>query len=290
MERKINEIENLNNWNIEYFDSQIIYNNIVNEIKEKLTFELNQELINKILNNFNDTFESTIQENNNRLQHILEDKQKQIFEQTTKNVIEEKINLLKEEMEKKINKIENLNHWNIEYFNNKLIYKDFIDEITGKLTFKLNQELRNEIPNIFNDKLSPTIQNYNEKLKEKELKQKVNKKLSDIHEREMKNIKSFDKAKFDNEIKDFLTNICKDCSNQVTKNIHQYSSNKFRNLSQILEKENRISLSTNFISRNLRKIGDSAFKNCPLLTTVTIPNETEIGKDSFPTNCTIIKI
>ena len=55
---------------------------IVNEIKEKLTFELNQELINEILNNFNDTFESTIQEYNNRQQHILEDKQREIFEQT----------------------------------------------------------------------------------------------------------------------------------------------------------------------------------------------------------------
>ena len=42
MEKKINKIENLNNWNIEYFNSQIIYNNIVSEIKEKLTFELNQ--------------------------------------------------------------------------------------------------------------------------------------------------------------------------------------------------------------------------------------------------------
>ena len=59
---------------------------IVNEIKEKLTFELNQELINEILNNFNDTFESTIQEYNNELYCILSNKQRKIFEQTMNKI------------------------------------------------------------------------------------------------------------------------------------------------------------------------------------------------------------
>ena len=86
MEKKINKIENLNNWNIEYFNSQIICNDIVNEIKEKLIFELNQELITKILNNFNDTFESTNQEYNNELYCILSNKQRKIFEQTTNKI------------------------------------------------------------------------------------------------------------------------------------------------------------------------------------------------------------
>ena len=86
MEKKINKIENLNNWNIEYFNSQIICNDIVNEIKEKLIFELNQELITKILNNFNDTFESTIQEYNNELYCILSNKQRKIFEQTMNKI------------------------------------------------------------------------------------------------------------------------------------------------------------------------------------------------------------
>ena len=99
-ESKINEIKNLNNFKIEYFNLKMIFSDIFNEIKHKMPFINCQEQCDEALK-FSQIFKDKIQKYNDQLQRILEEKRREIFEQTMNKIIEEKLEFLEEEMERK---------------------------------------------------------------------------------------------------------------------------------------------------------------------------------------------
>ena len=118
-ESKINEIKNLNNFKIEYFNLNMIFSDIFNEIKHKMPFINCQEQWDEALK-FSQIFKDKIQKYNDQLQRILEEKRREIFEQTMNKIIEEKLEFLNNEMRIKDNEIENLNNCNIEYFDSQI--------------------------------------------------------------------------------------------------------------------------------------------------------------------------